>query len=117
MSTLEHAVALAALLALAAGCAAQRSTEPPQAAYSGSKLALGSTPTAAELAPPPGGDPPSRWQAGRGEPAAYHPPSGELARWQDIEILADDATRGRRHVHAVEPRDAVEPPEAGDTDP
>lgn len=50
MSTLNRAMALAGSLALAAGCAAQRSAEAPQSAYSGSKLALGSTPSAAELA-------------------------------------------------------------------
>jgi cytochrome c len=43
-------MALAGSLALVAGCAAQRLAEAPQPAYSGSKLALGSTPSAAELA-------------------------------------------------------------------
>src|ERR1051325_4703271 len=50
MSTLNRTTALAAALALVAGCAAHRSAEAPQPAYSGSKLGLGSTPTSAELA-------------------------------------------------------------------
>ena len=49
MSTLSRTTALAAALALVAGCAAHRSAEAPQPAYSGSKLGLGSTPTGAEL--------------------------------------------------------------------
>jgi len=49
MSTLNRTTALAAALALVAGCAAHRSAEAPQPAYSGSKLGLGSTPTGAEL--------------------------------------------------------------------
>lgn len=44
------ALVLAAALALAAGCAAQRSAPAPQAAYSGGKLGLGSTPQPTELA-------------------------------------------------------------------
>jgi mono/diheme cytochrome c family protein len=53
MSTPSRAKALAvgAALALAAGCAAQRSAQAPQPAYSGSKLGLGSTPASADLAP------------------------------------------------------------------
>jgi len=50
MSTLNQAVALAALLALVAGCATNRSAEAPQPVYRGGKLDLGSTPTSAELA-------------------------------------------------------------------
>jgi S-disulfanyl-L-cysteine oxidoreductase SoxD len=50
MSTLNRTTALAAALALVAGCAAHRSAEAPKPAYSGSKLGLGSTPTSAELA-------------------------------------------------------------------
>jgi cytochrome c len=46
-----QALALGAALALAAGCAAQRSSQAPQPAYSGSKLGLGSTPASADLAP------------------------------------------------------------------
>ena len=46
-------------------------------------------PTAAELAARPGGDPPAPPGA-----AAYQPPSGERARWNDIEILPDSARNG-----------------------
>ena len=71
-------------------------------------------PTAAELAAPPGGDPP----APRGA-TAYQPPSGERARWNDIEILPDSATRWRRQPHhLIEPlgdltgatKDGADPP-------
>jgi len=50
MSTLNQAMALAASLALVAGCATNRSAEAPQPAYRGGKLDLGSTATSAELA-------------------------------------------------------------------
>lgn len=65
-------------------------------------------PTAAELGAPPGGDPP--------EPPtveAYRPPSGESARWSDIEILPDDpavpAAQGHPHrpLHSVTPVDVA----------
>jgi hypothetical protein len=52
-------------------------------------------PTAAELAAPPGGDPPSTPEARQGGPLAYQPPSGERARWSDIEILPDAARWNR----------------------
>lgn len=54
-------------------------------------------PTAVELAAPPGGDPPER----PGDHAAYQPPTGERARWQDIEILPDQSRAWRRRLHAV----------------
>jgi S-disulfanyl-L-cysteine oxidoreductase SoxD len=46
----RKALALGAALALVAGCAAQRSVEAPQSAYSGGKLGLGTTLASADLA-------------------------------------------------------------------
>ncbi|SDP56906.1 protein of unknown function [Pedococcus dokdonensis] len=54
-------------------------------------------PTAVELAAPPGGDPPEQ----PGAHAAYQPPTGERARWHDIEILPDDASAWSRQLRAV----------------
>ena len=59
-------------------------------------------PTAAELAPPPGGDPPAPPGT-----AAYQPPSGERARWNDIEILPDSAADWKPQLHLVKPPDDV----------
>lgn len=58
-------------------------------------------PTAAELAAPPGGDPPAPPGV-----AAYQPPSGERARWNDIEVLPDDDAH-RRRLHVVKPPDSA----------
>lgn len=55
-------------------------------------------PTPAELAAPPGGDPP----AAPGT-AAYQPPTGEPARWHDIEILPDHLAPWDRQLHLVKP--------------
>jgi hypothetical protein len=55
-------------------------------------------PTPAELAAPPDGDPP--------EPptvTAYQPPSGEPARWNDIEILPDTTRTWRPPLHLAQP--------------
>ena len=59
-------------------------------------------PTAAELAPPPGGNPPAPPGT-----ATYQPPSGERARWKDIEILPDSAADWNPQLHLVKPPDDV----------
>ncbi|WP_457254314.1 DUF222 domain-containing protein [Pedococcus sp. P5_B7] len=53
-------------------------------------------PTAVELAAPPGGDPPAPPGA-----AAYQPPTGERARWHDIEILPHHLAQWDRQLHLV----------------
>ncbi|NYG08616.1 hypothetical protein BJ986_003103 [Phycicoccus badiiscoriae] len=52
------------------------------------------TPSPAELAPSPDAGPP-------GDAAAYQPPTGERARWADIEIPPDRDLWPRTHLHAV----------------
>ena len=68
-------------------------------------------PTAVELAAPPGGDPPQPRTA-----AAYQPPTGEPARWNDIEILPDHLAHWDRQLHLVKPpgHDAGAPTDADD---
>ncbi|WP_457254147.1 hypothetical protein, partial [Pedococcus sp. P5_B7] len=66
-------------------------------------------PTAVELAAPPGGDPPAPPGA-----AAYQPPTGERARWHDIEILPDHLAHRHRHLHTVQPIDATDNPQDDD---
>ena len=66
-------------------------------------------PTPAELAPPhadpPGQRPPDlhREPRDRDEHPAYQPPTGERARWADIEIPPDRDLPPRTHLHAVSP--------------
>ncbi|WP_161988629.1 DUF222 domain-containing protein [Pedococcus bigeumensis] len=57
-------------------------------------------PTAAELAARPGGDPPPSPGA-----AAYQPPSGERARWNDIEVLPDRVAHWKPQLHVVKQPD------------
>jgi hypothetical protein len=57
-------------------------------------------PTAAELAARPGGDPAAPPGA-----AAYQPPSGERARWNDIEVLPDSVAHWKPQLHLVKPPD------------
>ena len=59
-------------------------------------------PTAAELAARPGGDPPAPPGA-----AAYQPPSGEHARWADIEVLPDSVAHWKPQLHLVKPPDPL----------
>ncbi len=62
-------------------------------------------PTAAELAAPLGGDPPAPPDV-----AAYQPPSGERARWNDIEILPDAVAQWKPQLHLVKALDDLARP-------
>jgi hypothetical protein len=57
-------------------------------------------PTAAELAAPPGGDPPESPGT-----TAYQPPTGERARWNDIEVLPDSVAHWNPRLHLVKQPD------------
>ena len=66
-------------------------------------------PTAGELAAPPGGDPPAPPGV-----AAYQPPTGERARWNDIEVLPDSVARWRPQLHLVRPGESTDGGAAAD---
>lgn len=60
---------------------------------------LAASPTSSPRGDPLGGAPPGT--ARPGEQAAYRPPTGERARWADIEIPPDRDLPPRTHLHAV----------------
>ena len=58
-------------------------------------------PTPTDLTPPPGAHRPGPGPGHHAEHAAYQPPTGERARWADIEIPPDRDLPPRTHLHVV----------------